>query len=167
MSANVDPIPEGYGSVTPYVIVKDVSAFIDFLGKAFGGVERFRVPNDDGTIGHAEVAIGDRVVMMFDAKPDWPATPAFLNLYVVDCDAVHRAALDAGAAVVTPLSTNAWGDRGSRIRDPFGNLWWIQSHVEDVTEDQMARRMGEVFYLELMRVSTETLDREIRRIHTS
>jgi PhnB protein len=167
MSANVAPIPEGYGSVTPYVIVKDVSAFIDFLDKAFGAVERFRVPNDDGTIGHAEVAIGDRVVMMFDAKPDWPTTPAFLNLYVTDCDAVHRVALDAGAMVVTPLSTNAWGDRGSRIRDPFGNIWWIQSHVEDVAEDEMARRMGEEFYLALMRISTDTLDREIRRIHTS
>jgi PhnB protein len=123
------------------------------------------VPNDDGTVGHAEVVIGDRVVM-FDAKPNWPATQAFLSLYVADCDAVHGAALDAGAVEVTPLSTNAWGDRGSQIRDPFGNIWWIQSHVEDVTEDEMARRMGEEFYLEQMRVSTETLVREIRSIHT-
>jgi PhnB protein len=161
---NVNPIPEGYGSVTPYVIVKGVSEFIDFLGRAFGAIERTRVPNDDGTIGHAEVLIGDRVVMMFDARRDWPDTPAFLSLYVEDCDAVHRAALDAGATEVTPLSTNAWGDRGSRVRDPFGNIWWIQSHVEDVTEGEMARRMGQESYLAEMRVSTETLDWEIRNI---
>jgi PhnB protein len=166
MSGKVRPIPEGYGSVTPYVIVKGVSAFIDFLGKAFGAVERFRVPNEDGTIGHAEVLIGDRMVMMFDARPDWPATAAFLSLYVEDCDAVHRAALDAGAVEVTPLSTNAWGDRGSRVRDPFGNLWWIQSHVEDVTEEEMARRMEQELYRAQMRVSTDTLDREIRTIQT-
>jgi PhnB protein len=165
VSGKVRPIPEGYGSVTPYVIVKGVSEFIDFLGHAFDAVERFRVPNDDGTIGHAEVLIGDRVVMMFDAKRDWPATPAFLSLYVRDCDAVHQAAPEAGAVEVTPLSTNAWGDRGSRVRDPFGNIWWIQSHVEDVTEDEMASRMGEEFYQAQIQVSTETLDREIRTIH--
>lgn len=101
---------------------------------------------------------------MFDAKDDWPATPSFLTLYVEDCDQVHRAALDAGATKVTPLSTNAWGDRGSRIRDPFGNIWRVQTHVEDLTEGEMAARMGDERYLADMQVSTEALDREIRRI---
>lgn len=160
----VQPIPEGYGSVTPYIIVKGVARFIDYLKEALGAVERGRIHNDDGTIGHAEVRIGDSVVMMFDAKEDWPKTPSFLTLYVQDCDEVHRSALKAGATTVTDLSTNAWGDRGSRIRDPFGNIWWIQTHVEDVSEEEMARRMNERRYSDDMRESAETLDRELRKL---
>jgi PhnB protein len=159
----VQPVPEDYGSVTPYIVVRGVAPFIDFLKEAFGAVERGRVPNEDGTIGHAEVWIGNRVLMMFDAKAEWPDTPAFLTLYVDDCDAVHRRALSAGATEVTALSSNAWGDRGSRIRDPFGNIWWIQTHVEDVGEEEMTRRMGEESCIDGMRVAQETLDRELRR----
>jgi hypothetical protein len=84
----VRAVPEGYGSVTPYLIVKGVAPFLDFLKEAFGAAERGRVHNDDGTIGHAEVRIGDSVVMMFDAKEGWPETPSFLTLYVEDCDEV-------------------------------------------------------------------------------
>jgi PhnB protein len=162
-TANVQPVPGDYGALTPYVIVRGVAPFIDFLTGAFGAVERFRVPNDDGTIGHAEVWLGNRVLMMFDGREEWPETPSFLTLYVDDCDAVYQRALRAGASEVTPLSTNAWGDRGSRIRDPFGNLWWIQTHVEDVSEEEMQRRMGEPTYLEEMEIAVETLDRELRR----
>jgi uncharacterized glyoxalase superfamily protein PhnB len=159
---SVQAIPDDYGSITPYAIVRGVPAFIDFLKEAFGAVERGRVPNEDGTIGHAEVWIGNRVVMMFDAKEEWPDTPVFLTLYVDDCDDIHQRALRAGATEVTPLSTNAWGDRGSRIRDPFGNIWWIQTHVEDVSEEEMARRMGEPAYIDGMKVAVESLDRELR-----
>jgi PhnB protein len=162
-SAKVQPVPEDYGSLTPYVIVRGVAPFIDFLEEAFGAVERFRVPNEDGTIGHAEVWLGNRVLMMFDGREEWPETPSFLTLYVDDCDAVHQRALQAGATEVTPLSTNAWGDRGSRIRDLFGNLWWIQTHVEDVSEEEMQRRMGEPAYVEEMEIAVETLDRELRK----
>nr|AXL06135.1 VOC family protein [uncultured bacterium] len=164
VTQQVRRIPEGYHAVTPYVIVKGAAGFVAFMEKAFGATDRGQVLNDDGTVGHAEVQIADSVVMTFDAKPGWPATPGFLTLYVEDCDAVHQAALDAGATTVTPLSTNAWGDRGSRIRDPFGNIWWIQSHVEDVPEEEIMRRMGEEAFGADMAVSTETLDREIRRI---
>jgi len=160
----VQPIPTDYGSITPYVIVKGAVAFIDFLREAFGAVERGRVNNEDGTIGHAEVWIGDSIVMMFDAKPDWPDTPCFLSLYVEDCDAVHRRALDAGATTVTELSNNAWGDRGSRIRDPFGNIWWIQTHMEDIDEETIARRMQEKKYVDDMNNAVETIDRAIRSI---
>lgn len=165
MTGNVRRVPDGYGAVTPYVIVKGVPDFIAFMEKAFGAVDRGQVPNDDGTIGHAEVQIADSILMMFDAKPDWPATPGFLTLYVEDCDEVHRAAVEAGATEVTPLSTNAWGDRGSRVRDPFGNIWWIQSHVEDVPEDEMMQRMADERFMADVIVSTETLDREIRKLH--
>lgn len=165
MSATAQPVPEEYGSVTPWVIVKGAARFIAFLEQAFGAQDRGRMANEDGSLGHAEVRIGDSVIMMFDAKDAWPDTPSFLNLYVENCDHVHQAALQAGATTVTPLSTNAWGDRGSRIRDPFGNIWWIQTHVEDVAEDEMATRMSEERYLNDMRVSTETLDREMRTIN--
>src|SRR5438445_367351 len=99
----VRPVPEDYGSLVPYVIVRGAAKFIEFLKTAFGAVERGRVPNrgspifEDGTLGHAEVWIGNRVLKMFDAKADWPDTPSFLTVYVEDCDAVHRRALQAGA----------------------------------------------------------------------
>lgn len=141
-----------------------VPQFIDFLKQAFGAVERGEsVPNEDGTIGHAEVWLGDSVMQMFDGKPNWPATPAFFTLYVEDCDATHQRALDAGATEITPLSTSAWGDRGSRIRDPFGNIWWIQTHLEDVDEAEIERRMGEPQYLDGMQIAQDTLDRELSR----
>jgi PhnB protein len=162
--SRVQPIPEEYSTVTPYVLAKGVGGLIDFLVQAFGARERFRVPNEDGTIGHAEVQLGNSVVMMFDAKAEWPDTPSFFTLWVDDCDAVHRAALDAGATVVTDLSTSAWGIRGSRIRDPLGNIWWIQTQVEDVSEEESVRRMGEEPYVTEMRESTETLDRELRAL---
>lgn len=160
----VQPVPQDYGSATPFIAVKGVAGFLEFLTQAFGAQERTRVPNEDGTIGHAEVMIGNRMIMMFDAKPDWPPTPAFTMLYVEDCDQVHKQALAAGATEVTPLSTNAWGDRGSRIRDPFGNIWWIQTHVEDLGEDEMYKRMEDPKYQEDMRISTETLDKAMKSI---
>lgn len=160
----VEAIPKDYGSVTPFIIVKGVAKFLQFLTEAFDAQVRTQVPNEDGTIGHAEVLIGDSVVMMFDAKADWPSTPAFMMLYVEDCDLVHKNALKAGAEEITPLSTNAWGDRGSRVRDPFGNIWWIQTHVEDLDEEEMARRMGEVSYQEDMQLSSESLDRAMKPI---
>jgi uncharacterized glyoxalase superfamily protein PhnB len=159
----VQAVPLDYGSITPYIIVRGVTRFLDFLREAFGAVERGRVYNDDGTIGHAEVWIGDSVLMMFDAKNTWPDTPAFLTLYVEDCDAVHQRALATGATLVTELSTNAWGDRGSRIRDPFGNIWWIQTHVEDVEEAEIEKRMREKGYIDEMQIAQETLDRELSR----
>ena len=157
-------IPNDYGSATPFIIVKGVAGFIDFLRQAFDAEERARVPNEDGTIGHAEVWIGNRILMMFDSKKDWPPTPAFTMVYVKDCDAVYKQALKAGATEVTPLGTNAWGDRGCRVRDPFGNIWWIQTHVEDVPEEEMMRRMGQTAYLDDMALSNETLDRAMKQL---
>ena len=105
--------------------------------------------------------------MMFDRRKDWPATPAFLMHYVDDADATHQRALAAGCVQVTALSTNAWGDRGSRVRDPFGNIWWIQSHVEDVPEDEMMRRMADAEHQALIAESTETLDASMRALPQS
>lgn len=159
----VKAIPEDYASVIPYIIVKGVAQFIDFLEQAFGAVERFRVYNDDSTIGHAEVWIGNSIIMMFDAQADWPETPGFFTLWVEDCDKVHESALKAGATTITDLATNAWGDRGSRIRDPFGNIWWVQTHVEDVSEEEIGRRMNNEHFINDMQKSAETLDYAIRK----
>jgi PhnB protein len=149
-NANLRPVPEGYHSVTPWIISRDSSRLIEYLTAAFGAEEIARVVGDDGSIGHAEVRIGDSVVMMFDAKPHWPDTPAFLRLYVADGDAVFDQALRAGATSVTEMTHLFWGDRVGRVRDPFGNLWWIQTRVEDVSLEEIERRANEKTWLDAM-----------------
>jgi PhnB protein len=139
-------IPAGYGTVTPFVVVKGAAEFIDFTGRAFGAEELARVMVD-GVIGHAEVKIGNSIVMLFDSKPDWPWTPAFLRLYVPDTDAAFERALAAGAESVSRPGDLPWGDRGSRVRDPFGNLWWIMTRMEELTEEELGRRWSDPHYL--------------------
>jgi PhnB protein len=147
---HVRPIPEGYHTVTPWIIPRDSAQLIDFLTAAFGAEEIARVVGEDGSIGHAEVRIGDSVVMMFDAIPHWPDTPAFLRLYVADGDAMFQQALRAGTTAVTEMTHLFWGDRAGRVRDPFGNLWWIQTRVEDVSLEEMERRANEKTWLDAM-----------------
>ena len=147
---NVRPIPEGYHSVTPWIISRDSAQLIEFLTAAFGAEEIARVVGEDGSIGHAEVRIGDSVVMMFDAEPHWPDTPSFLRLYVSDGDAVFQQALRVGAISVTEMTHLFWGDRVGRVRDPFGNLWWIQTRIEDVSLEEMERRAAEKAWLDAM-----------------
>ena len=131
-------IPGGKSTVTPYVAAKGAAAFLDFVEQTFGTGTALRVLNQDGTIGHAEVTIGDSVVMVFDARPEWPDIPSLLSVYVDDADEVVARALDAGAVVVTEVTTSRIiGDRGGRIKDPVGNIWWIQTHLEDVDEATM------------------------------
>jgi PhnB protein len=147
----VKPVPEGYTSVTPWIISQDTAGVIDYLKAAFGAVELGRMTGEDGRIGHAEVRIGDAVVMLFDApSADWPPTPAFLRLYVEDADAVHRRAVEAGGHSVTEVTHLFFGDRVGRVRDPFGNLYWIQTHIEDVSEQEMERRLGDPVFTKAM-----------------
>jgi PhnB protein len=149
-TTSLRPVPEGYHTVTPWIISRDSNALIAFLGEAFGAEEIARVQMDDGSIGHAEVRIGDSVVMMFDAKPHWLDTPAFLRLYVPDGDTVFQQAQRAGATAVTEMTLMAWGDRVGRVRDPFGNLWWIQARVQELTPAEMERRTGEPEFIAAM-----------------
>jgi PhnB protein len=151
------PVPPGYHTVTPWIVSPDAVRLIDFVKKAFAAEEIGRVPGPTGGIGHAEVRIGDSVVMMFDAPEGWPATPAFLRLYVEDGDAVYRRALDAGAAPVTRMTTLFFGDRVGRVRDPLGNIWWIQTHVEDVGPAEMAQRPQDPAAIEALRYVEESL----------
>jgi uncharacterized glyoxalase superfamily protein PhnB len=116
-------VPAGYHTVTPFVIARSAARLLEFMRDAFGAEEIARVYVEDGTIGHAEARIGDSVVMTFDSRPAWPDAPAFLRLYVADCDAVFAQALRAGATAVTEVREMPWGDRVGRVRDPLGNLW--------------------------------------------
>ena len=146
----VKPVPEGYTTVTPWIISRDTVQLIDYLKRAFDAEELSCLVDEAGVVGHAEVRIGDSVVMMFDAKPDWPPTPGFIRLYVEDADAVHRQAVKAGGTSVTEVTHLAFGDRVGRVRDPLGNLWWIQTRIEDLREEEMARRFGEPEFIKAM-----------------
>ncbi|MEU7697489.1 VOC family protein [Streptomyces sp. NPDC039028] len=153
--------PEGYTSVAPWVVTDDTGALLDFVTAAFDGEEIARVPVEDGTIGHGEIRVGDTVVLAFDRRPDWPVMPALLRVYVPDADAAVAAAVAHGAQVVTEVADSAWGDRGGRVRDPFGNIWWVVSRGEDVDPDVAWERMYEPKYAEAMRTAQETLDVEL------
>lgn len=153
-------IPEGYHAVTPWIISRNTASLLDYVKEAFGAKELARIYNEDGSIGHAEARIGDSVVMMFDAKEAWPPTPCFLRLYVEDGDAVYRQALNAGATSVTEMTELFWGDRVGRVRDPFGNIWWIQTHIA-VDPEEMDRRAGEQTFINAMQYVQSSLDRAL------
>lgn len=143
-------IPEGYTTVTPWIISADTPQLIDFLAAAFDGTELARLANDDGSISHAEVRIGDAVVMAFDAPPGIDPMPAFIRLYVDDARKGFAKALEAGATEVTKPTLLAFGDRVARVRDPLGNIWWLQQRVEDVSETEMQERWGDPRWSEPM-----------------
>ena len=143
-------VPEPYGTVCPWVITRDTGAFIDFATEAFGAREIARVVNPDGAIGHAELFIGESVVLAFDSRQHWPTTPAFLRIYVDDADATFDRAVQAGGEPVTPLNDTPWGDRAGRVRDPQGNLWWVMERRENVSEEELNRRWAEPKYVQVM-----------------
>ena len=144
------PIPEGYHSVTPYLVVDDAKAAIDFYKRAFGAQEKFRMEMGD-RIGHAEILIGDSHVMLADEFPEMGhrgpkalgGTPVSLMIYVEDVDKVFPQALAAGAKEQRPLVNQFYGDRSGTLLDPFGHQWTVSTHIEDVPEDEMQRRMAE------------------------
>ena len=146
----VKAVPEGYHTVTPFIIAKGAAQLLDFMAAAFGAVELARVPAENNTIGHAETKIGDSIVMTFDSKPDWPETPAFIRLYVEDCDTTYEQALKAGGISVTVPTNMPWGDRGCRVGDPFGNIWWIMTRLEDLSPGEIEQRYGQQEYLDAM-----------------
>lgn len=143
----VKPIPDGYTSVTPYLIVDDGAAALEFYKKAFGAVERFRIDWGD-KLGHAEFTIGNAVVMMASEFPELGAvspktvggTPVSLAVYTEDVDEMFARAVAEGATVVRPLENQFYGDRSGTLEDPFGHRWSISTHVEDVDPEEMARR---------------------------
>ena len=147
--AKVKPIPEGHNSVSPYLIVNGADKALDFYKKAFGATEIMRFNAPDGRVGHAEIRIGDTVVMVADEHPDHDAhaprkfggSPVGLHLYLEDVDAVWSRATAAGGKVKHPLTNQFYGDRNGALEDPFGHTWHLSSHIEDVSAEEIDRRM--------------------------
>src|SRR2546425_5836186 len=141
VTSKVKAFPERYPSVHPYLVVQGMPKLPEFLKQAFNSTELERVPRPDGTISHAEVRIGDSVVMMGEANGQSKPMPAMLYVYVEDVDAVYKRALQAGAKPVRELKDEFYGDRAGGVADPVGNPWWIATHKEDVSTDELRRRM--------------------------
>ena len=144
----VSPIPKGYHSVSPYLAVEDATEAIEYYTKTFGAKERTRMEGPDGKIGHAELEIGDSVIMLSDPFPQASTRPphelggtsASVMLYVEDVDAVVKKAVDTGSTIAMEVADQFWGDRFGTITDPFGHVWSIATHVEDVPPEEMAER---------------------------
>ena len=136
----VKPIPEGYHTVTPYLVVPGVAQLIDFLKQAFAAEEIQRINRPDGTIMHAEVRIGDSRVMMGEAGGEYGPMPGMLHLYVEDVDTVYRRALQAGATSLREPVNEFYGDRIGGVKDLSGNQWWIATHIQDVSVEALAQR---------------------------
>lgn len=136
----VEACPKGFHTITPYLVVTDPGALIEFLAKAFDAEEIHRVDRHDGSIMHAQVKIGDSMLMMGGATAECPAMSAGIYLYVEDADAWHARAVAAGATSLMSPTDEFWGDRIGGVRDPSGTHWWIATHVEDVAPDELARR---------------------------
>ena len=144
----VKPIPDGYPRVTPYLIVDGASAAIEFYRAVLGATERMRMAAPDDKIGHAELQIGDSVIMLADEHPDMDArgpktvggTPVALHVYVEDADTAFDRAVEAGARALRPVENKFYGDRSGEFEDPFGHRWSVATHVEDVPPDEMAKR---------------------------
>jgi PhnB protein len=142
------PIPEGYHTLTPYLAVDNANEAIEFYKRAFGAKERMRMPGPNGTIGHAELEIGDSLVMLSDPFPQSSVRPpkelggpsGSVFMYVEDVDAAVKQAVDAGATVTMEVSDQFWGDRFGTVSDPFGHVWSIATHVEDLTPEEIAER---------------------------
>jgi uncharacterized glyoxalase superfamily protein PhnB len=137
---SVKPIPDGYHTVTPYLVVPGVAKLIDFLKEAFAAQEMFRMPGPDGRIAHAELKIGDSMVMMADSSETYPPMPTMIHLYMEDVDGVYQRALKAGATSVREPADQFYGDRTAGVRDASGNQWYIATHTEDLSPEEMSRR---------------------------
>jgi PhnB protein len=151
MASKVKPIPEGYHTATPYLILKDAGKAIEFYKRAFGAAELMRFPGPGGKIGHAEIRIGDSQIMLADEFPEMGhksptslgGTPVSIMLYVNDVDATAAQAISAGAKLTKEVKDQFYGDRSGTIEDPFGHVWHISTHKEDAAPEEMDRRMKE------------------------
>ena len=154
MAKAVKPVPEGYHTVTPYLVVKDAKRALEYYRKAFGAETKMSMPSPDGRVMHAEVRIGDSMVFVSDEFPEMApkirapestggTVTGSIFLYVPDVDAVVKRAVDAGAKVTMPVADMFWGDRFGKVADPFGHHWGIATHKEDVTPQEMEKRSAE------------------------
>ncbi len=153
MPSRVKPIPEGYRTITPYLAIKNAAKALEFYKRAFGATESYKLMMPDGRVGHAEIRLGDSLVMLADEFPEYggkaPDTlggsPVSLHLYVEDVDAFVKKALAAGAKERKPVTDQFYGDRSGQLEDPFGHLWWVATHKEDVAPEAMQKRVEAMF----------------------
>lgn len=153
MAKAVNPIPEGYAGAIPYLTVNNGARALEFYQQAFGAVEIMRMADPAGRIGHAEVKLGNFILMLSDEHPELgvvsPMTlggsPCALMFYVEDVDAVVERAVAAGATIVRPVADQFYGDRSGKLKDPFGHIWWIATHKEDVSPEEMQRRAAALY----------------------
>jgi PhnB protein len=153
MSTNVNPIPEGHKGAVPYLCIDNAAAAIEFYTKVFGAVETMRMPMPDGKVAHAELMVGGAPIMLADEFPEMGfrgpkalgGSSVTLHLYVEDVDTVVERATSAGANVLNEVQDHFYGDRAGKIEDPFGHVWYIATHKEDVSPEEMKRRSDEMF----------------------
>lgn len=136
----VKPIPDGYYTITPYLRVRGANELIAFLKNAFHAQETERITAPDGAIIHADMKIGDSLVMLSDVRGEWRPMPGAMYLYVADTDATYQRALQAGATSTMVPADQFYGDRSAGVKDSFGNEWWIATHIEDVSQAELTRR---------------------------
>lgn len=156
-------VPPRYSRINAWVISRDTDEEVRFLTSAFGATETpgSRMLDPDGDIGHVEVELGDTVIMLFDAKPNWPRTPAHLRVYVDDVAASVQRAVASGARVATHPTLLPFGESVARVRDPQGHLWWLHERLEDVPPDELANRFSEPAALEAMAYVQRSLREEL------
>lgn len=138
--STVNPIREGFHTVTPYLIVQGAERLIEFMKQAFGAEEIYRSPKPDGTLGHCQVRIGDSMVELADGNEQWQPAPATLHLYVPDTDATFERAIQAGATQLFAPSDTFYGDRSGAVVDPSGNRWFIATRIENLSDEEVHRR---------------------------
>jgi len=141
VTSKVNPIPQGYGTVTPYLIVDGVPKLIDFLKETFHAEERARINDKEDHVGHAEIKIGNSIVMMADSTAQYRPIPSQLYVYVDNVDDTYERAMTAGGTSEQEPTTQFYGDHTAAIKDPTGNVWWIAAHVEDISPQEMDKRM--------------------------
>jgi len=143
--ATAKPIPDGFHTVTPYLTVHDAGKEIDFLKRALGATEIFVMRRPDGGVMHAELKIGNSILMVGEARGQWEPTKSSIYLYVEDADSLYQRALKAGATGVQEMADQFYGDRTGAVKDTAGNMWWVATHKEDVSEEELQRRAQKMY----------------------
>ena len=153
MAGKVSAIPNGHRTVTPYLAIRNACSALEFYERGFGATTRYKLTMPDGRLGHAEIVLGDSIIMLSDEFPEFGGkapqalggTPVSIHLYVEDVDAFFKRALAAGAVARRPVEDQFYGDRSGQLEDPFGHLWWVATHKEDVSPQEMQKRAAAMF----------------------
>jgi PhnB protein len=153
MPSKVKPIPDGHHTVAPYLAIKNAVSALEFYKKAFGATETYKLIVPDGRLGHAEIRLGDSLIMLSDEFPEFGGkapealggSPVSIHLYVQDVDAFVKRAVAAGARERKPIADQFYGDRSGQLEDPYGHLWWVATHKEDVAPEEMQKRVQALF----------------------